>query len=120
VRKDGTIIIATPVPGGLAHYSYAAEYMPPTPENMRRLYDDMFYGKQELWHACLWMPIIQVLADKNCIVVTEPERLSDFEIIQIPAVTSWQKALGMMCDKYSPNMKVGHFPYGKWIVTERS
>jgi len=120
VCKGGTIIIATPVPGGLAHYSYAAEYMPPTPENMRRLYDDMFYGKQELWHACLWMPIIQVLADKNCIVVTEPERLPDFEIIGIPAVTSWREALGMVCEKYGPNMKVGHFPYGKWIVTERS
>ena len=120
VKNDGTIIVATPVPGGLAHYSYAAEYMPPTPENMRRLYDDMFYGKQELWHACLWMPIIQVLANKNCIVVTEPERLPDFELVKIPAVTSWEKALNVVREKYGPDMKVGHFPYGKWVVTERS
>jgi nickel-dependent lactate racemase len=116
VRDGGTIILATPAPGGLAHYSYAKDYMPPTQEAIRRLYEDVFYGKQALWHACLWMPIIEVLARKNCIVVTEPERVSDFETVQIPAVDSLKKAYDMVSAKYGPGMRVGNFPYGKWVV----
>ncbi len=116
VRDGGTIIVAAPVPGGLAHYTYAKDYMPPTPEALRRLYEDVFYGKQALWHACLWMPIIEVMAKKEVIVVTEPERLPDFEIVKIPAVDSLETAYAMVRDKYGPDLTVGNFPYGKWIV----
>jgi nickel-dependent lactate racemase len=116
VRDGGTIILATPVPGGLAHYSYAKDYMPPTPDALRRLYEDVFYGKQALWHACLWMPIIEVMAKKDVIVVTEPERVPDFDIVQIKAVTSLQAALDMVKEKYGPEVRVGHFPYGKWVI----
>ncbi len=116
VRDGGTIILATPAPGGLAHFSYAKDYMPPTSEAIRRLYEDVFYGKQALWHACLWMPIIEVLAKKNCIVVTEKERLPDFEMVHIPAVDSMEKAYALVTKKYGPRMSVGNFPYGKWIV----
>ena len=116
VRDGGTIVLATPAAGGLAHYSYAKDYMPPTNEAIRRLYEDVFYGKQALWHACLWMPIIEVLAKKNCIVVTEPERLADFGIVKIPAVDSIEKAYAMVSETYGPNMKIGNFPYGKWVV----
>ncbi|MGB9592788.1 MAG: lactate racemase domain-containing protein [Anaerolineae bacterium] len=119
VRDGGTIIVATPVPGGLAHYAYAKDYMPPTKDAMRRLYDDVFYGKQALWHACLWLPVIEVMARKEVIVVTEPERLPDFEIVKIPAVTSLQEAWERVRAKYGPDVKVGHFPYGKWVVTGR-
>jgi len=108
--------LATPAPGGLAHYSYAKDYMPPVPEALRRLYEDVFYGKQALWHACLWMPIIEVLAKKDCIVVTEPERLPDFEMVKIPAVVSMSEAIERVKAKYGADMKVGNFPYGKWVV----
>ena len=47
-REGGTIIIATPTPGGLAHYAYAKDYMPPNRDSFRRLYEDIFYGKQPL------------------------------------------------------------------------
>ncbi|MGQ9676873.1 MAG: lactate racemase domain-containing protein [Chloroflexota bacterium] len=116
VRDGGTIILATPVPGGLAHYAYAKDYMPPTPEAMRRLYEDMFYGKQALWHACLWMPIVEVMRRKEVIVVTEPERLADFEMVRIPAVTTLAEAWEMVLTKYGPNLRAGSFPYGKWVV----
>lgn len=116
VRDEGTIILCTPVPGGLAHYSYAKDYTPPTPEAIRKLYEDVFYGKQALWHACLWMPIIEVMARKEVIVVTEPERLPDFEIIKIKAVTSIEDAFEMAREKHGSDMRVGNFPYGKWVL----
>ncbi len=116
VRDGGTIILCTPAPGGLAHYSYAKDYMPPTKEAIRRLYEDVFYGKQALWHACLWMPIIEVMAKKEVIVVTEPERLPDLEMVKIRAVTSIQAAFDLMKGKYGPDLRVGHFPYGKWVL----
>ncbi len=116
VREGGTIILATPAPGGLAHYTYAKDYMPPTPDAIRRLYEDVFYGKQALWHACLWMPIIEVMARKNCIVVTEPERDSDFEKVKIPAVQSREKAYSLVLEKYGANLRIGHSPHGKWVV----
>jgi len=117
VRDGGTIIVATPVPGGLAHYAYAKDYMPFTPEAMRRLYEDVFYGKQALWHACLWMPVIRVMARKQVIVVTEPERVPDFEIVKIPAVTSLAEAYALVRTQYGPEVRIGNFPYGKWVVT---
>jgi nickel-dependent lactate racemase len=116
VRDGGAIILCTPVPGGLAHYTYAKDYMPPTPESVRRLYEDVFYGKQALWHACLWMPIIETMARKDVIVVTEPERLADFELVKIQAVTSLKEAYDMVKARYGPDLKVGNFPYGKWIL----
>ena len=116
VRDGGAIILATPAPGGLAHYSYAKDYMPPTPQAIRRLYEDIFYGKQGLWHACLWMPIIEVLAKKQCIIVTEPERLPEFETVQIPAADSLQQAYEKVQARYGLEMRVGNFPYGKWVV----
>jgi nickel-dependent lactate racemase len=116
VKEGGTIVLACKVEGGLAHYTYAKDYMPYTDEAKRRLYEDVFYGKQGLWHACLWMPIIEVMGKKEVIVVTEPDRLSDFEQVKIPAVDSLQKAYDMVRDKYGPDLRVGNFPYGKWIV----
>jgi hypothetical protein len=62
------------------------------------------------------MPIIEVMGKKEVIVVTEPDRLSDFEQVKIPAVDSLQKAYDMVRDKYGPDLRVGNFPYGKWIV----
>jgi nickel-dependent lactate racemase len=116
IRDGGMIILCTPVPGGLAHYTYAKDYMPPTPETIRGLYEDVFYGKQALWHACLWMPVIEVMAKKEVIVVTDPERLPDFETVKINAVTSLEAAYDLAKEKYGPEMRVGHFPYGKWVV----
>ena len=116
VKDGGTIILATPVPGGMAHYSYAKDYMPPTPEAIRRLFEDVFYGKQALWHACLWMPIIETMARKEVIVVTEPERLNDFALNRITAVTSLQQAYELAREKHGKNMRVGNFPYGKWVL----
>ena len=116
VRDGGMIILCTPVPGGLAHYTYAKDYMPPTPEAIRRLYEDVFHGKQALWHACLWMPIIEVMAKKEVMVVTEPERLSDFETVKINAVTSLEAAFDLAKEKYGADVKVGNFPFGKWIL----
>ncbi len=116
VHDDGLIILCTPVPGGLAHYTYAKDYMPPTSEAIRRLYEDVFYGKQALWHACLWMPIIEVMAKKEVIVVTEPECLSDFETVKVKAVTSLREAFEMAQKKFGLDMRVGNFPYGKWVL----
>ena len=116
VHDDGLIILCAPVPGGLAHYTYAKDYMPPTSEAIRRLYEDVFYGKQALWHACLWMPIIEVMAKKEVIVVTEPERLSDFETVKVKAVTSLREAFEMAQKKFGLDMRVGNFPYGKWVL----
>ena len=116
VKDGGVILVCTPVPGGLAHYTYAKDYMPPTPEAVRRLYEDLFYGKQALWHACLWMPIIETMVKKEVIVVTEPERLADFEIVKITAVASLAEAYEIVKTRYGSDLKVGNFPYGKWIL----
>jgi nickel-dependent lactate racemase len=116
VRDGGTIILCTPVPGGLAHYSYAKDYMPPTPEAIRRLYEDVFYGKQALWHACLWMPIIETMGRKEVLVVTEEERVADFGQVGIKALTSLKEAYDLVRRKHGPDLKLGHFPHGKWVL----
>ncbi len=46
----------------------------------------------------------------------EPERLPEFEVFRIPAVDSLQKAYDMVREKYGHDLRVGKFPYGKWIV----
>jgi len=115
-KEGGTIILATPAPGGLAHYAYAKDYMPPDESAFRRLYEDIFYGKQPLWHACLWLPILRVLARKDIIVVTEEKNLPAFKQVQLPAVTSLETAFRMAMKKHGPRASVGVFPYGKWVL----
>jgi len=115
-KEGGTIILAAPAPGGLAHYAYAKDYMPPDGNAFRRLYQDIFYGQQPLWHACLWVPILQVLAKKEIIVVTEERNLPAFQQVHLPAVTSLEKALTGALKKHGPRARVGVFPYGKWVL----
>ncbi|MBM4331668.1 MAG: DUF2088 domain-containing protein [Deltaproteobacteria bacterium] len=116
VKEGGTIILATPAEGGLAHFAYAKDYMPPTRDKMQKLYEDFFYSKQPFWHGCLWRPILKVLAKKNAIVVTEKDRLPLFAEVQIPAVSSADEALIMAMDRHGKEATVGFFPYGKWIL----
>jgi nickel-dependent lactate racemase len=115
-REGGTIILATPAPGGLAHYAYAKDYMPPDKHSFRRLYEDIFYGKQPLWHTCLWLPVLQVLAKKNILVVTDESNLPAFRQVKLPAVTSLDEALAMALEKSGVDGSVGVFPYGKWVL----
>jgi nickel-dependent lactate racemase len=115
-RNGGTIILATPAPGGLAHYAYAKDYMPPDKDSLRRLFEDMFYGKQPFWHACLWLPVLQALEKKEIIVVTEEKNLPAFKQVKLPAVTRIQEALKLAMKKHGPKAKVGIFPYGKWVL----
>jgi nickel-dependent lactate racemase len=115
-RDGGTIILATPAPGGLAHYAYAKDYMPADGDAFRRLYEDIFYGKQPLWHACLWLPMLRVLAKKDIIVVTEEKNFPAFKQVQLPASASLEAAFRMAMKKHGPEASVGVFPYGKWIL----
>jgi len=115
-KDGGTIILATPAPGGLAHYAYAKDYMPPDKESFRRLFEDMFHGKQPFWHACLWLPVLQTLEKKEIIVVTEEKNLPAFKQVRLPAVTRMEEAVRMAMKKHGPKAKVGVFPYGKWVL----
>ena len=115
-KEGGTIILATPAPGGLAHYAYAKDYMPPDKESFRRLFDDMFYGKQPFWHACLWLPVLQTLEKKEIMVVTEEKNLPAFKQVKLPAVTRMEEAVRRAKKKHGPKAKVGVFPYGKWVL----
>jgi len=115
-KDGGTIILATPAPGGLAHYAYAKDYMPPHKDSFRRLLEDMFYGKQPFWHACLWLPVLQALKKKEIIVATEEKNLPAFKQVKLPAVTSLEEALRLAMKKHGPKAKVGVFPYGKWVL----
>ena len=90
--------------------------MPPDANVFRRLYEDIFYGTQPLWHACLWLPILQVLAKKEIIVVTEEKNLPAFQQVHLPAVTSLEKAFTMAMKKHGSRARVGVFPYGKWVL----
>ena len=115
-KDGGTIILATPAPGGLAHYAYAKDYMPPDKESFRRLFEDMFHGKQPFWHSCLWLPVLQTLEKKEIIVVTEEKNLPAFKQVRLPAVTRMEEAVRMAMKKHGPKAKVGVFPYGKWVL----
>lgn len=116
VKDGGAIILATPAEGGLAHYAYSKDYMPPTSESFRRLYEDIFYGKQPLWHAALWFPILKVLAKKELIVVTEKRNLPLFEKVKLKAVTSMEEAFKLALSSRGSKVSVGFFPFGKWIL----
>jgi len=117
-KEGGTIILATPAPGGLAHYAYAKDYMPPEEKTFRRLYEDIFYGKQPLWHACLWMPILRVLAKKEIIVVTEEKNIPACRQVGLSAVTNLGEAFRRAMKKHGPKARVGVFPYGKWVLPQ--
>lgn len=116
VKDGGTIILCTPSPGGLAHFAYAKDYLPFTDENKKKLFEDFFYGKQQFWHGCLWSPILEVMAKKKVIVVTEKEKVSLFKELKIPAFDSAAEAFNKAMAAHGKNARVGFFPYGKWVI----
>jgi len=116
VTKDGgTIILATPSPGGLAHFSYIKDYMPATRESWRRVLSDIFNGKQELWHAMLWYPIHLVLQKKKVIVVTGEANVKALKDIGIESTTSIDEAYNLAVSRGPRNPKVLVAPYAKWM-----
>jgi nickel-dependent lactate racemase len=120
VTKDGgTIILATPSRGGLAHFSYIQDYLPATEENWRRLLGDIFNGKQELWHAILWYPIHCVLQKKKVIVVTGKDNVKSLKEIGIESTTSIDEAYDLALNRSPRDAKVLVAPYGKWMKPKR-
>ncbi|MBT4428279.1 MAG: DUF2088 domain-containing protein, partial [Rhodospirillaceae bacterium] len=103
VLKDGaTIIYCSPSPGvnthlgnfpGLALMDLMKPYMPPTPENMERVYRDIHARKIEMWAGCIWVPIYEVMTRKKLHVVTLEENLEMAADIGIEASTSLESAL---------------------------
>jgi len=119
VKDGGTIILCTPAPGGLAHFSYAKDYLPFTNDKRKKLYEDFFYGKQQFWHGCLWTPILEVMAKKEVNIVTERDKLPIFKELHIPAFSSMAEAFRFAMERHSRSAKVGFFPYGKWIIPKK-
>jgi len=116
VTKDhGTIILATPSPGGLAHFSYIRDYLPANRESWRRLLSDIFERKQELWHAMLWYPIHLVLQRKKVIVVTGEENVKSLRKMGVESSTSIDEAYDLALNRSPKNAKVLVAPYGKWM-----
>ncbi|MCL5957786.1 MAG: lactate racemase domain-containing protein, partial [Chloroflexi bacterium] len=93
IKDGGTIIVASPSLGGLAHFAHVKDYMPPNKENQGRLLHDIFYGRQELWHAALWYPIYEVMMRKQVFVVTGEKNLGAFAEAGIRPFTSMDEAL---------------------------
>ncbi len=115
VTKDGgTIIIVAPCPGGLAHFEYIKDYMPPNAENLKRLLMDIYYLKQELWHAVLWYPIYLAMMKKNIMAVTEERNLCALKEVGIEATTQLDEAYRIAIEKHGPRAKVLVAPYAKW------
>ncbi|MBS7622754.1 DUF2088 domain-containing protein [Candidatus Bathyarchaeota archaeon] len=116
VTKDsGTIILATPSPGGLAHLSYISGYMPANRESWKRLLSDIFERRQELWHAMLWYPIHLVLQRKKVIVVTGEENAATLRGIGIDSTDSLDEAYRLALARSPKKPRVLVAPYGKWM-----
>jgi len=114
-KDDGTIILATPSPGGLAHFSYIKDYLPATGASWRSLLSDIFNGKQELWHAMLWYPIHRVLQRKKVILVTEHENVKTLRDMGIESSTSIDEAYRIATSRSPKKPKILVTPYGKWM-----
>jgi len=114
-KDDGTIILAAPCPGGLAHFEYIKGYLPATAESWRRLLGDIFHARQELWHAVLWYPIHLVLQKKKVIVVTGEENVKSLRDMGIESSTSIDEAYKLALSRSPRKAKVLVAPYGKWI-----
>jgi hypothetical protein len=116
VTKDhGTIILATPSPGGLAHFSHIRDFLPASRESWMRLLSDIFERKQELWHAMLWYPIHLVLQRKKVIVVTGEENVQTLREMGIESTTSIDEAYELALRRSPRKAKVLVAPYGKWM-----
>ncbi|MGQ9542547.1 MAG: lactate racemase domain-containing protein [Candidatus Bathyarchaeia archaeon] len=116
VTKDGgTIILAAPSPGGLAHFSYLKDYMPATKDSWLRILSDIFYMKQELWHAMLWYPIHLVMQRKRVIIVTDRDNVDSLTDMGVESTTSLDEAYRIAVSRAPKDFKVLIAPYGKWM-----
>ncbi|MFQ5762947.1 MAG: lactate racemase domain-containing protein [Candidatus Bathyarchaeia archaeon] len=121
VKNGGTIIHATPSPGygdwpGFALWDLMKPYMPPSKENHERVLRALYDRERELWAACIWYKIYEVMVRKNVTVVTEKKNLAHTSDIGIEAKDSVQQAFDEALKRHGPNAKVGFVPFGRYTV----
>ncbi|MGF1528250.1 MAG: lactate racemase domain-containing protein [Candidatus Competibacterales bacterium] len=125
VLKDGgDMIYCSPSPGvktahlgefpGFALFDLMKPYMPPSPENLERLYRDVHGRKVEMWAGCIWIPIYEVMARKHLTVVTLEENLAMGRDIGIPVATSLQHAFDQALARQGPAAKVVVLPFARY------
>ena len=73
--------------GGLALMDSMKPHMPPTPENMKRVYRDIHSRKIEMWAGCIRVPIYEVMT-RDAIVMPGQEK---------PRLTAVAEAKDMPC-----------------------
>jgi lactate racemase len=116
VKDGGTIIIAAPALGGLAHFAHIKEYMPIGRENYFRMLTDIFYGKQLLWHAVVWYPMYEIMMRKQIFVVSGEKNHAAFAENGIRPFHTVEEALEVAMAEHGPQAKVLVAPYGKWTM----
>jgi nickel-dependent lactate racemase len=123
VKDGGSLIYCSPSPGvnthlgnfpGLALMDLMKPYMPPSAENMERIYRDIHSRTIEMWAGCIWVPIYEVMVRKKLHVVTLEENLEMAKDIGIEAGTSLQKAFDAAMAEHGPDAKVVVLPYARY------
>jgi len=124
VRDGGTLIYCSPSPGvntshlgsfpGFALMDLMKPYMPPSAENMERIYRDIHSRTIEMWAGCIWVPIYEVMVRKKLHVVTLEENLEMAKDIGIDAGLSLQDAFDAAMAEHGPDAKVVVLPYARY------
>lgn len=124
VLKDGgDIIYCSPSPGvkthlgdfpGFALFDLMKPYMPPSAENIERLYRDIHNRQVEMWAGCIWAPIYEVMSRKYLNVVTLEENLEMGRDIGINVTTSLQQAFDEAMGRQGADAKVVVLPFARY------
>jgi lactate racemase len=115
-KDGGTIIVASPSPGGMAHFDHIRNYVPVNKENYYRLLIDIFYGRQELWHTVVWYPTYEIMMRKQVFVVTAQKNHSLFAECGIRPFSTMKDALNAALDKNGRSARVLVAPDSRLMV----
>jgi nickel-dependent lactate racemase len=123
VRDGGIIIQTTPCPGygdwpGFALMDLMKPYLPASKENTVKAFRDFYSRETELWAACIWFKIYEVMTRKEVWIVTEKGNIPFCQEIGLTTFESVEDAFAQAMKKCGDNAQVAFIPYGRYTVVK--
>jgi nickel-dependent lactate racemase len=121
VRDGGVIIQATPCPGygdwpGFALMDLMKPYLPASHENLVKALQDFYTRETELWAACIWYKIYEVMTRKQVWIVTDGKNIPFCQEIGLTAFESIEQAFSQAMEKSGKDAQIAFIPYGRYTI----
>lgn len=123
VKEGGTIIFTTPCPGygdwtGFALMDAIKPFMPPSEENLQRVFKSFYDKESGLWAGCIWYKMYVAMMHADLYIVTNKENINEARSYGLTVFETVNEAYQAALKKEGTQAKVAFVPYGRYSILD--